>query len=93
MSNIPKFKVEKHYYSIAVGCDVYPQKKGMIEVVVSNNDTHVAVVAFNENVPNGTVFWQIDYTPIDYYKKITDCKDQIIALSADYLRTLGLNYD
>ena len=93
MSNTLKFEVVKHYYAIEVGCDVYPQKKGMIDVVVNHNNTNVAVVSFNENIPNGTVFWQIDFIPVDYYQKITDCKDQIIALSADYLRTRELNYD
>ena len=92
MSSAIKFYVANYYYSIKVGSNIYSQKKGMIDVEVFDHDLKIAVVAFNENIPKGTLFWQISRLE-QQNEKYLPYKDTIIRLAANYLTIKGLNYD
>lgn len=89
------FEVRDHYYSIDKGIDIYPNKLGMIDVRIfdSNKNKEVAVVAFNENIPKGNIFWSVSYNDIDYYIKITNNSEKIKELAYNYLKSLDLSYD
>lgn len=92
------FEARSHYYAIEPGIDVYPEKKGMIDVQVfdSIKNKEVAMVAFNEhrtNADNAAVFWQIDSKDMQYFINVTNQKEKIKNLAYTYLKSIGLNYD
>jgi len=88
-------KVQKHFYSIKKGDDIYPKKLGMIDVIVydSNKNKEVAVVAFNETIPKGTIFWKCSYNDITYYTNVIKHEENIKDIAYIYLKSIGLNYE
>ena len=88
MNNI-LFEAREHYYSIQPGNDIYPQKKGMVDVRIYDGlkNKEVAVVAFNEQrtkAEDGAVFWQLGHEDTQYYINVTNCKQKIQTLE-DFL--------